>query len=71
MPRSATPVYSPDETTVRILKAIANGATPTNAAAASNVSCSTMRRKMAEIRGEWGVATNVQVIVIAIRRGLI
>jgi DNA-binding NarL/FixJ family response regulator len=66
-----TTSYTPDRTTIQILSALSRGAGPSDAAAASNVSSSTMRRKLSEIRDEWGVVTNIQVVVLAMRRGLI
>lgn len=71
MPESMTTSYAPDKTTLQILSALSRGARLSDAAAASNVSSSTMRRKLAEARDEWGLQTNVQVVVVAVRRGLI
>ncbi|RYB93702.1 hypothetical protein EUA93_04615 [Nocardioides oleivorans] len=72
MPATTTSTtYTPDKTTLQIMSALSRGARPSDAAAASNVSSSTMRRKLAEAREEWELETNVQVVVTAVRRGLI
>jgi DNA-binding NarL/FixJ family response regulator len=72
MPNLATaaPVV-PDRTTLNILHALARGATTADAAVVCNISGSTLRRKLSFIRDEWGVDSNVQAVVIAVRRGLI
>ncbi|WP_210438577.1 helix-turn-helix domain-containing protein [Nocardioides xinjiangensis] len=61
----------PDRTTLNILSALARGKTVAEAATSCNVSESTLRRKIALLRRQWGVDSTVQVVVIAVRRGLI
>lgn len=61
----------PDELTLRILAALANGVTAPEAAAACNVSESTLARRLRRQRRAWGLQNNVQVLVEAVRRGLI
>jgi len=63
--------YAPDRVTLHILSALAHGATTSDAADICNVSDSTVRRKLAAAHDEWGVATNVQAVIVAVRRGLI
>nr|WP_300050514.1 hypothetical protein [uncultured Nocardioides sp.] len=71
MPEVVTRHYDLDRTTLRLLAALSLGATASDAAVVCNVSDSTMRRKLAAVRDEWGVATNVQAVVFAVRRGLV
>ena len=72
MSDDATPQpFVPDGTTLNILEALARGATTSEAATTCNISGSTLRRKLARAREEWSVDSNVQVVVIAVRRGLI
>lgn len=61
----------PDRTTLNILAALARGKSVTEAAMCCNVSESTLRRKLAHLRGQWTVRSTVQMIVLAVRRGLI
>ncbi|MEI5675293.1 MULTISPECIES: hypothetical protein [unclassified Nocardioides] len=61
----------PDSTTLQILRALAGGATIAEAALRCHVADSTLRRKLANLRVEWSVETNMQLVVLAIRRGLI
>lgn len=63
--------YTPDRVTLSILAALAGGATTSDAAGICSVSDSTVRRKLAAARDGWGVATNVQAVIIAVRRGLV
>jgi DNA-binding CsgD family transcriptional regulator len=68
----ATPQpFVPDGTTLNILKALARGATTAEAATMCNISGSTLRRKLAGARAELNVDSNVQAVVIAVRRGLV
>lgn len=61
----------PDRTTLNILAALARGKSVAEAASCCNVSESTLRRKLARLREQWTVRSTVQVIVLAVRRGLI
>nr|WP_300050502.1 hypothetical protein [uncultured Nocardioides sp.] len=63
--------FVPDRTTLCVLGALARGATASEAASDCNISGSTLRRKLAYVRDAWGVESSVQVVVIAVRRGLI
>jgi DNA-binding NarL/FixJ family response regulator len=61
----------PDRTTLNILAALSRGKSVTEAAMCCNVSESTLRRKLALLREQWTVHSTVQMIVLAVRRGLI
>jgi DNA-binding NarL/FixJ family response regulator len=61
----------PDRTTLNILAALARGKSVAEAATCCNVSESTLRRKLARLREQWTVRSTVQMIVLAVRRGLI
>jgi DNA-binding NarL/FixJ family response regulator len=61
----------PDQTTLNILAALARGKSVAEAATCCNVSESTLRRKLARLRRQWTVRSTVQMIVLAVRRGLI
>lgn len=61
----------PDQTTLNILAALARGKSVAEAATYCNVSESTLRRKLARLRQQWTVRSTVQMIVLAVRRGLI
>lgn len=61
----------PDQTTLNILAALARGRSVAEAATCCNVSESTLRRKLARLRQQWTVSSTVQMIVLAVRRGLI
>lgn len=68
----ASPVPDrPDDLTLRLLAQIADGATSAQAAAACNVSESTLTRRMQALRQEWDLANTMQVVVRAVRLGLI
>ena len=60
-----------DELVLQILRALADGGTTAEAAAAANVSEATVWRRLQALRHAWGVVNNTQVIVHAVRRGLI
>lgn len=62
---------APDSVTVHILRALATGATTAEAAVLCNVSESTLRRKLATLRDAWDVGTTTQLVVLAVRRGLV
>lgn len=61
----------PDRTTLNIVAALAKGKSVAEAATCCNVSESTLRRKLARLREQWSVQSTIQVIVLAVRRGLI
>jgi len=63
--------FVPDETTLRILRSLARGASRSVTAEALNISESTVRRKLAQVRHGWGVESNTEVVVMAVRVGLI
>ena len=60
-----------DESVLEILRTLADGGTTAEAAAASNLSEATVWRRLQALRQAWGVGHNIQVIVHAVRRGLI
>lgn len=64
-------VAVPDQTTLHILAALARGKSVAEAATCCNVSESTLRRKLARLREQWTVRSTAQMIVLAVRRGLI
>ena len=70
MPGGAVP-DRPDELTLRILAELAAGATGAEAAAACNVSESTLARRLQTLRQQWGLENNMQVVVRAVRIGLV
>ncbi|WP_182525361.1 helix-turn-helix domain-containing protein [Nocardioides dongkuii] len=61
----------PDELTLRILARLADGATAAEAAVACNVSESTLNRRLLSLRRAWGLENNTQVLVRAVRVGLV
>ncbi|MFI5429634.1 hypothetical protein [Aeromicrobium sp. UC242_57] len=63
--------FVPDVQTLEILAALAEGKNKEEAAICSHVSGRTMRRKLAELRVTWNVDSNVEAVVLAVRRGLI
>ena len=69
--RDRTPLPVVDELVLQILRTLADGGTTAEAAAAANVSEATVWRRLQAVRQEWGVDHNIQVIVRAVRRGLI
>ena len=64
-------VAVPDQTTLKILAALARGKSVAEAATCCNVSESTLRRKLARLREQWTVRSTAQMVVLAVRRGLI
>ncbi|MET0448081.1 MAG: hypothetical protein ABWX74_06830 [Aeromicrobium sp.] len=67
----ATTEFVPDAQTLEILAALAQGRNKVETAETCLVSGRTMRRKLAELRDEWGVDSTVEAVVRAVRRGLI
>jgi len=63
--------FTPDQTTVDIIAALAGGHSCPAAAESLHISESTVRRKLARARAGWDVNTNTEVVVIAVRAGLI
>jgi DNA-binding NarL/FixJ family response regulator len=63
--------HRPDALTLRILVVLATGATGAEAAAACNVSESTLARRLQALRREWELDNNMQVVVRAVRIGLV
>jgi DNA-binding NarL/FixJ family response regulator len=63
--------YTPDATTIDIIRSLARGQTRYASAQSLRMSESTVRRKLAQARHGWGVETNTEVVVTAVRVGLI
>jgi DNA-binding NarL/FixJ family response regulator len=63
--------FAPDRMTVQIIDALARGETRPAAAQSLRISESTVRRKLARARQGWGVETNTEVVVTAVRVGLV
>jgi DNA-binding NarL/FixJ family response regulator len=61
----------PDRVTLGILRSLADGRTTGEAAATCNVSKATAWRRLEALRREWGVEQNIQLVVRAVREGLI
>ncbi|HTW16770.1 MAG TPA: hypothetical protein VMF51_16680 [Nocardioides sp.] len=61
----------PDDLTLTLLAHIASGATTAEAAAACNVSESTLDRRLRALRRDWGVDTTIELVVRAVRKGLV
>lgn len=61
----------PDRLTVAILRSLAAGRTTAEAAALCNVSKATAWRRLEALRREWDVDQNIQLVVRAVREGLI
>ena len=64
-------VTGPDELTLALLAQIARGATSAEAATTCHVSQSTLERRLRALREEWGVETNIEIVVRAVREGLV
>jgi DNA-binding NarL/FixJ family response regulator len=60
-----------DALTLRILDAMARGRSTTGAAEECGVSLSTVRRRLDAAREAWGLGPNIQLVVHAVRRGLV
>lgn len=63
--------FTPDATTVDIIRSLARGQTRYASAQSLRISESTVRRKLAQTRQGWQVETNTEVVVTAVRVGLI
>lgn len=63
--------FVPDPTTVRILATLAEGSSFAETATRCNVSEATLRRKLAGARDGWRAETTIQLVTMAVRRGLI
>jgi DNA-binding NarL/FixJ family response regulator len=61
----------PDDLTLALLAQVAGGATAAEAAAACHVSESTLERRFRALRDAWGLETNMQLVVRAVRIGLV
>lgn len=61
----------PDDLTLTLLAHIASGATAAEAAAACNISESTLDRRLRALRRAWGVGTTIELVVRAVRKGLV
>ncbi|WP_435741807.1 hypothetical protein [Nocardioides sp. SYSU DS0663] len=61
----------PDPLTLALMRELAEGRTTGEAAATCNMSRATAWRRLEALRRDWGVEHNVQLIVQAVRRGLI
>jgi DNA-directed RNA polymerase specialized sigma24 family protein len=60
---------TPDPLAVALLREMAAGRTTAEAASLCNVSRATAWRRLSDLREEWQVQNNVQLIVTAVRRG--
>jgi DNA-binding NarL/FixJ family response regulator len=60
-----------DGLTLEILSAMAQGMSTTEAAVACNVSLSTLRRRLDDARRAWRLEHNTELIVHAVREGMI
>lgn len=60
-----------DPLTLALVRELAEGRTTAEAAATCNVSKATAWRRLEALRRDWGVEHNIQLIVSAVRRGLI
>lgn len=70
-PARSTPATDVDDLTLQILAAMAKGMNTTDAAAACNVSLSTLRRRLDTARRLWGLEHNIELVVYAVRNALI
>jgi hypothetical protein len=61
----------PDPVALALMRELARGRTTAEAAASCNVSTATAWRRLEAQRRDWGVEHNIQLIVSAVRRGLI
>ncbi|WP_137294417.1 hypothetical protein [Nocardioides dongxiaopingii] len=61
----------PDPLTLSLLRELADGRTTTEAASTCNVSRATACRRLEDLRSAWGVDHNIQLIVAAVRHGLV
>lgn len=61
----------PDPLVLALMRQLADGRTTAEAAATCNVSKATAWRRLEALRHDWGVEHNIQLIVSAVRRGLI
>lgn len=66
-----SPRIETDHLTLQILSAMARGMNTTDAATACNVSLSTLRRRLDDARRAWGLEHNIELVVHAVRSGLI
>lgn len=69
-PNARVPVEE-DRLTLQILDSMARGRSTTEAARECGVSLSTVRRRLEAAREEWRLNVNIQLVVRAVRRGLI
>lgn len=60
-----------DDLTLMILAALAAGRTPREAAADCNVSEATLERRLLSARRSWDLENTTELVVAAVRRGLI
>lgn len=60
-----------DPLALALMRELADGRTTAEAAATCNVSKATAWRRLEALRRHWGVEHNIQLIVSAVRRGLI
>lgn len=60
-----------DPHVVALMRELANGRTLRDAAVACNMSRSTAWRRLEDLRVAWGLDHTIQLIVSAVRRGLI
>lgn len=61
----------PDPSVLALMRELADGRTTAEAAAVCNMSKATAWRRLEALRHDWGVEHNIQLIVSAVRRGLI
>lgn len=62
---------APDPLTLALLRELAAGRTTSQAAATCNVSRATAGRRLQDLRESWQVDHNIELIVTAVRRGLV
>jgi DNA-binding NarL/FixJ family response regulator len=60
-----------DPVTIALLRELARGRTISQAAATCNVSTATAWRRFDALRQDWGVDHTIQLVVQAVRRGLV
>jgi hypothetical protein len=61
--------HHPDDTTLALLREMSRGRTLTVAAGACHISTTSAARRLRALRRQWAVRRNIQLVVLAIRRG--
>ncbi len=65
------PAQLPDRLTIDVLRGVARGRSNAEVASDCHVSERTLNRKLAEVRGLWGVDTTIEAVVVAARFDLL